>query len=119
MQFRAGNLAVAEHSVQGKGLLLFKKTSHGLRFEGEMVCEGYHQEVTPDRNGNQRNAIVFELRSLQAIAQKVEDQPTSSTATLEELRKLAYAAGETPPIPSQANRNVYQRSNDVKIYVLV
>ena len=40
MRLRAGNRAIAEHSVQGKGLLLFRKTSEGLRFEGEMVCEG-------------------------------------------------------------------------------
>ena len=118
MQFRAGNRAVAEHTAQGKGLLLFKKTSHGLRFEGEMVCEGYHHEVAPDRNENSRKAIVFELRSLEAVVQKVEDEPTSSAAVLEELRKLAYAATETSPIPFQAKRNIYQRSNDVRIYVL-
>jgi 5-methylcytosine-specific restriction enzyme A len=118
MQMRAGNRAVAEHSVQGKGLLLFKKTSHGLRFEGEMVCEGYHHELAPGRNGDQRNAIVFELRPLEAVVQKVEEQPTSSTASLEELCKLAYAAPETSQKPSQGKRNIYQRSNDVRIYVL-
>src|SRR5262245_56071112 len=35
MRMRAGNLAVAEHSVNGKGLLLFRKEADGLRFEGE------------------------------------------------------------------------------------
>ena len=83
-----------------------------------MVCEGYHHELAPDRNGDQRNAIVFELRPLEAVVQKVEEQPTSSTASLEELRKLAYAAAETSQKPSQGKRNIYQRSNDVRIYVL-
>jgi hypothetical protein len=34
MRLRAGNRAIAEHSALGKGLLLFRKTSEGLRFEG-------------------------------------------------------------------------------------
>ena len=118
MQFRAGNRAVAEHTAQGKGLLLFKKTSHGLRFEGEMVCEGYHHEFAPDRLGNQRNAIVFELRPLEAVVQKVEEQPTSFNTSLEELHKLALGSTETSRKPSQGKRNIYQRSNDVRIYVL-
>lgn len=37
----------------------------------------------------------------------------------EKLRELAYAASETSQIFSQAKRNIYQRSNDVRIYVLV
>ena len=48
MRLRAGNRAIAEHSAQGKGLLLFRKTPDGLRFEGEMVCEGYHTETAAD-----------------------------------------------------------------------
>jgi 5-methylcytosine-specific restriction enzyme A len=47
MPLRAGNRAVAEHSADGKGLLLFRKTNEGLRFEGEMVCEAYHYENAP------------------------------------------------------------------------
>jgi 5-methylcytosine-specific restriction enzyme A len=118
MHFRAGNRAVAEHTAHGKGLLLFQKTSHGLRFGGEMLCEGHHHETAPDRNGSPRNAIVFVLRSLDAVAQKVEAEPTSSAAPLEELRKLAYSATGTSSAPSKAQRNIYQRSNDIRIYVL-
>jgi 5-methylcytosine-specific restriction protein A len=83
-----------------------------------MLCDGYHHELGPDRNGNQRNAIVFELRSLEAVAQKIEEQPTPAYASLEELRTLAYAAGETFQKPSHEKRDIYQRSNDVRIYVL-
>src|SRR5262249_31416164 len=87
MQLRAGNRAIEEHSVRGKSLLLFRKTSGGLRFEGEMVCEGYHIEPARDRTGAERNAIVFELRALEAIAEKVEAQPIVSSLPLEELKK--------------------------------
>src|SRR4051794_36043591 len=96
MRLRAGNTAIAEHSAQGKGLLLFRRTSEGLRFEGEMVCEGYHVERAPDRTAVERNAIVFELRSLEAVAQKVEDEPAPSGLTLEQLRQLAFDATTAP-----------------------
>jgi len=75
MQLRAGNRAVAEHSAQGNRLLFFRKTSEGPRFSGEMVCEGHHIEPAPDRTGNQRHAIVFELRPLEAITEAVEADP--------------------------------------------
>jgi 5-methylcytosine-specific restriction enzyme A len=82
MQIRAGNRAIAEHSEQGKGLLLFRKTDDGLRFEGEMVYEGRHVERAPDRTGAERDAIVFELRALEAVAEKVEAEPALPGATL-------------------------------------
>ena len=64
MQMRSGNRAIAEHSAAGEGLLLFRKTPNGLRFEGEMVYAGHHTERALDRNGTDRDAIVFELRAL-------------------------------------------------------
>jgi 5-methylcytosine-specific restriction protein A len=119
MRVRAGNLAIAEHSAQGKGLLLFRKTSHGLRFEGEMVCENYHLEPAPDRTGAKRDAIVFELRALEAVVEKLEAEPVPSGLTLEELRKLAFnSATGSSQAPSQGKRNVYQRSRDVRDYAL-
>ncbi len=39
MQMQSGNRAIAEHSAAGEGLLLFRKTPNGLRFEGEMVTQ--------------------------------------------------------------------------------
>jgi 5-methylcytosine-specific restriction protein A len=119
MRLRAGNRAIAEHSAQGKGLLLFRKTSDGLRFEGEMVCEGYHIEPAPDRTGAKRDAIVFELRSLEAIVEKVEAEPAPSGVALDELRQLAFTAATEPSqVRSQTKRNIYQRSRDVRSYVL-
>jgi 5-methylcytosine-specific restriction enzyme A len=119
MRLRAGNRAIAEHSSQGKDLLLFRKTSDGLRFEGEMVCEGYQFERAPDRTGTERDAIVFELRALEAVVEKLETEPVPPGVALEELRQLAFtAASEPSQAPSQGKRNVYQRSRDVRDYVL-
>jgi 5-methylcytosine-specific restriction protein A len=119
MRLRAGNRAIVDHSSQGKDLLLFRKTSVGLRFEGDMVCEGYHLERAPDRTDTERDAIVFELRALAGVVENVEAQNVPSTVTLEELRQFALAsAGEPSQAPSQGKRNVYQRSGDVRNYVL-
>jgi 5-methylcytosine-specific restriction enzyme A len=120
MRLRAGNRAIAEHSAQGKGLLLFRKASDGLRFEGEMVCEGYHVEAAPDRTGAERKAIVFELRALEAVVEKVDTESAPSNMALKDLRQLAFsAASQASHPPSTGKRNVYERSQDVRVYVLV
>jgi 5-methylcytosine-specific restriction protein A len=118
MQLQRGNRAIAEHSVSGKSLLLFHKTDDGLRFEGEMVYEAHHIERAPDRTGADRDAIVFELRPLEAVEEVVEAQGPPAGATLEELRQLALTAAAGPSQSTQGVRNVYQRSRDVRNYVL-
>jgi 5-methylcytosine-specific restriction protein A len=119
MRMRAGNLAVAEHSANGKSLLLFRKVADGLRFEGEMVCETFHIERAPDREGNERDAIVFELRTLEAVAEVIEAEATPEGESLDDLRKRALSAAAQPTEPAtQSYRNVYQRSRDVRDYVL-
>ena len=84
----------------GKSLLLFRKTADGVRFEGEMVYEGHHVERAPDRTGVDRNAIVFELRPLEAIAEIVEAEGPPPGATLEDLRQRALTAAAGPSQPS-------------------
>jgi 5-methylcytosine-specific restriction protein A len=94
-----GNLAVANHSADGKSLLLFRKTDEGLRFIGEMVYEKHHLEPAPDREGKQRQAIVFELRPLNAIIEQVEEKLPAAepTRTLDDLRAMAKAAAGIIP----------------------
>ena len=100
-------------------MLLFRKTSEGLRFEGEMVCEGYHLERAPDRTGAVREAIVFELRSLEGVAETVEVDKAPPGETIEELRSTRSSGCDGAfGGPSQSRRNVYERSRDVRIYVL-
>jgi 5-methylcytosine-specific restriction protein A len=101
-------------------LLLFRKSRDGLVFEDEMVYETHHIERAPDRNGDERDAIVFELRPLSAVVEAVETtEHGTPTANLDELRRRAYtAAGTFPPERVAGFRNVYQRSEDVRSYVL-
>ena len=118
MQLNRGNQAIAEHSALGKGLLLFRKAPQGLRFEGEMVYEGHHIERAPDSTGADRNAIVFELRALEAVTEKVEAESAPPGVTLGELRQRALTASGVAPQTQSGVRNVYQRSRDVRNYVL-
>lgn len=84
-----------------------------------MVYEGYHIERAPDRTGADRNAIVFELRPLEAVEEVVEAVGPSLGERLDDLRQRAMLAAAGPTQPSmQGARNVYQRSRDVRNYVL-
>jgi 5-methylcytosine-specific restriction protein A len=119
MQLTGGNKAVAEHSASGESLLLFRKASTGLRFEGEMVCETFHYEQSPDREGNDRKAIVFELRPLEAVSEIVDAQGVHAKADLANLlAKALSAAAAQPKTGTGAIRTVYERSRDVRDYVL-
>jgi 5-methylcytosine-specific restriction protein A len=119
MQLAGGNKAVADHSASGESLLLFRKTPTGLRFEGEMLCETFHYERSPDREGNDRNAIVFELRPLEAISEIVDERGAPARPDLASLLERALAASTAPPRTGTGTlRNVYERSRDVRDYVL-
>ncbi len=118
MQWKAGNKAIRDHLLEGEDLLLFKKTKAGLRFEGEMVCEGFHHEEAPDSEGDLRQAIVFELRDLGGITEKVEELGQQTSGDLNELRKRAYAAARNVGPGKSAPRTIYERSKDVRDYVL-
>jgi 5-methylcytosine-specific restriction protein A len=119
MQLHKGNRAIAQHSADGKSLLLFRQTRAGLRFECEMICEVHHVQRAPDRTGTERDALVFELRALDAVAEIVDAEPATPDASMKELQQRAFAAaGASPQSPSHGKRNVYQRSRDVRVYVL-
>jgi 5-methylcytosine-specific restriction protein A len=119
MALKKGNRAIAEHSALGKSLLLFRSVKQGLRFEGEMVCEGYHIERAVDRTGVERDAIVFELRSLEAINEALETQVAIPAVALSELYQRALASAvQNSTARSKSERNIYQRSQDVRAYVL-
>jgi 5-methylcytosine-specific restriction protein A len=120
MELLRGNRAIAEHSVNGKSLLLFRKMDAGVRFLGEMIYETHHIEKAPDRTGALRDAIVFELRFLSAVNENVEAEPPNLSAPLEQLRALALSAAKAPGSKQQGGsfRNTYQRSREVRNYVL-
>ena len=119
MTMSGGNAAIANHSADGESLLLFEKVRDGYRFVGEMVCEAVLERNSPDQRGDIRRAFVFRMRRMEAIVEAVEASATELATDISDLRRKAYeAAGVRAPRPGTRPRNVYERSADVRNYVL-
>lgn len=130
MEFTAGNRAVLEHGKDGRALHLFRSLGKGKgqRYLGEFVYASHRLEEGPDKNGNLRQLIIFQLVQVEAAAvlesmnSMEEDavQPSEVT-TLEEARSLAIAAasGGGATSESSAIRTLYKRSRAVRDYVLM
>jgi 5-methylcytosine-specific restriction enzyme A len=124
MTFVRGNRAIRDHMADGRDLLLFEatKTKGNYRFMGCFAFAGWETIAAPDRDGQQRNAIVFELVPV-AEAEPAPpvgpDEANLENKSLAELRALALAAAATPKAPSkESQRTYYIRSAKVKAYVL-
>jgi 5-methylcytosine-specific restriction protein A len=119
MAFVRGNKALRDHAANGKDLLVFKSTAKGLRFDGYYVCENYHWEKAPDRQGTMRNAIVFELRPLEAIVESVTEQDNSAgDIDLSELRARALEAASSEPKQGKRTTTIFDRSRIIRNYIL-
>jgi 5-methylcytosine-specific restriction enzyme A len=126
MEWARGNVALRDHSEHGEDVHLFEQVQpSGLRYEGQFVCAGYYErDDVPDRDGNLRRAIVFELVAL-------DDEPPASgpgtvaatapdsrwTMPLGDLRDRASRTVGSQPNASEAKRRTYERSEDLRVYV--
>jgi 5-methylcytosine-specific restriction protein A len=118
MELARGNAAIAHHAERGKDLLMFRKEGNRLRFMGEWVYSGHRLERGKDTDGNERQAIVFELTPLEDIVGELERDVSLGTTLIDELRRRAFAAAKEMPGRSEGRRNVYERSRDVRDYVV-
>lgn len=118
MPFVRGNLAIRDHWLNGRDLLLFRKLREGYRFEGDMVFADYHYEDAPDRNGDMRKAIVFELRPLEAVEAATALLPVHVEDDLSAMRAAAFDAAKTAPSTTQRTVNIVERSRKVRDYVV-
>jgi 5-methylcytosine-specific restriction protein A len=116
MQMLRGNASIANHSALGKSLLLFRKTRAGLQFVDEMVYETHRFEPAPDREGNMRSAIVFELWPIDTV--RAETPEPVAIANLEDLRRRALEASQEAPGRAPRVTSVFERSAAVRDYVL-
>lgn len=65
MSYDRGNKALGEHQQEGRELHVFEKDADGLvTYLGQYVHEGNTWKTLPDRNGDDREAIQFELRPI-------------------------------------------------------
>lgn len=119
-----GNKAVRDHSVNGKELHLFQSVGGGLRYLGQFVCAEYEfRDGEPDSNDKPRTAIVFSLLPIESTQQPPSFDPELGSGRsrwelpVEELRAMAAAPATPQGHAPGARRNVYNRSEALRIYV--
>jgi 5-methylcytosine-specific restriction enzyme A len=126
MAFERGNRALRDHIKEGKDLLMFQTLGRrGVRFMGQFSCCGYEYEEAPDREGDMRRAIVFDLAPAAAdiILSNIEEEAEivdDDADDLNTLRQKALEAAQSVPqsVGKEARRNFYRRSQVVRRYVL-
>lgn len=121
MTMTRGNRAIAQHAADSRSILLFQKHARDrdLTFVGEVVCEGWDFQRARDVDGNPRQAVVFRLRRLDSVVEGSAALDKPDARDLDGMRRRAYeAAGVRPPRPGATPRNIYERSADVRNYVL-
>ena len=123
MAFVRGNRAIRDHAENGKDLHLFEYVSGGLvEYRGQMVVTGHDMRRGPDRNGNERDVIVFELVRVDEEPVEVQEAAAGSgeaartSLSLAELRELALTGGLAPLTPIERRQRVYERSAKVRAY---
>jgi 5-methylcytosine-specific restriction protein A len=116
MQMIRGNAAIADHSVLGKSLLLFRKTRAGLQFLDEMVYATHRFEPAPDRDGAMRQAIVFELWPIETVRAETPEPIVGDR--LDSLRQMALEASQETPGRAPRQTSVFERSAAVRNYVI-
>ena len=124
MPWVRGNAAIRDHAANGKDLLLFKTIRKGgeLRYLGQFACAGFEIQDAPDRAGNTRKAIVFNLVGLDSSQESLLTTVALGRVDIDlmSLRERAIRASKMTPesTPKAAVRNFVQRSADVRAYVL-
>ena len=123
MSFIRGNKAVLNHADNGKDIHLFEYIGRGrVRYISQMICTGYQERGAPDREGNLRKVIVFELSPISAFD---EEQPESKATeddlwnlSLYMLRNRALRATTRAREPAEGRRLTRYRSDIIRTYVL-
>lgn len=122
MQFSKGNLAIRDHIKNGKDLLVFAYVKPGfVRFVDQMLYTGHRFETRPDKNGVDRQAIIFELtpESQFEASEEVEDNEKGiEQLSMDQLRKRALSTATTGSTPKERKSYIYQRSAAIKLYAL-
>lgn len=122
MQMTSGNAAVLNHVTDGKDLLLFEEADKRsyVKFVGQMACSGYEQRIGHDKDGNDREIIVFELipAALKEETEEMADVAIDESEALEKLRILATETAMTSPSSKERKVNYYTRSKAIKLYAL-
>lgn len=130
MTFVRGNLAVRNHSTEGKALHLFRTVAQGKgkakrkvqKYLGEFVYQDHEWVTAVDKKGALRKAIIFRLvpvARLEQIELTLVEAPAEDM-TLQDSRNRAIAASKVDGSQDskKGSRTIYERSRAVRDYVL-
>jgi 5-methylcytosine-specific restriction protein A len=122
MEFTRGNLALRDHTKDGRDLLLFEKINRpgAYRFVGFFACDGFEYAMAPDKNKTMRRVIIFQLRPAVSGEEPEIDKAVQQLQhqTLEELHQRAIADANMLPHEKKILRSYIERSASVRAYVL-
>lgn len=122
MRMTAGNRALRDHAADGKDVLLFEKLGSGrpVEFIGQFVVASWTYESQPDKRGNPRQAIIFDLTPIESVQDfsSANQRSPNSASSLIQLRKRALDAAQVPSSGKRASRTILERSSAVRDYVL-
>lgn len=118
MDFIRGNRAIRYHIDAGEDLHLFEYVDQGLvRYLSQMFCIGYQRSTAPDREGDNRSVIIFELVPIDAFEES-DIYEELAQDTLPELRMRAIEQTQEEQPPRQNLQQAYYRSAAIKAYAL-
>lgn len=127
MEMKGGNLAIRNHLANGTQLHLFEIVRKGVvRYAGEATYLDHSEQHGPDKHGNLRRIFVFEL-GLQGTSSSGEAAIVGFQQkrvgklwkmSLRSLREGATRAPRDSAITQERKRDVYLRSECVRVYVL-
>ena len=129
MKMQAGNLAIRNHEATGKALHVFEqtRTRGSVRYLGQAVYLGHHLATVPDREGNMRKAIVFELdldnRTASGTPPDLTVEPEKDASRfwnipLADLRALCLSRAAKDAEPKVRRALLRERSEAVRVYAL-
>ena len=130
MRLIRGNAAIHGHSEDGKDLLLFMGAGRGrAEFAGRMVAVGSRWAEGPDREGNRRRIIIFQLAPAEGFAEGVGPIDSAGEGPADPLGGLSMAelraraaedprSGNSGGTPADRVRRVWYRSEAVRRYAL-
>lgn len=129
MTMEAGNKAIRDHAQNGKTIHVFEYTRKAhVRYVGSAECLGYHEEIRPDREGNNRNVFVFHLDIDSVEAADHVSEPIFSYGpknidnlkkkSIEDLRRAALRSSSAGKNVEEKREIAHYRSEALKLYVI-
>ncbi len=129
MKFSNGNKAIRDHIEDNRDILLFEKTGKARMYKylGQFVCTDYEIRRIPDKQGGQRNGIIFKLESVEREDEYADRSllNQSKLIDLSELRRVAYVAADNHKqkktkenSTEEKRRSFLQRDENIKRYIL-